>query len=445
MSNAVQTGAISTVSSILEKTKTLMTINAWVRDYPELMYVGLYLPNMFADGGKLKNSQLTYAEQKQLNFKTLGALESSLTVNENEVVWYEAGVYTEEAGITAANSTADTQVEIDSTKVKFFKVGDVIVVKPWVSSTTASVQAKITAIDTATAIIILDASVACAIGDRVVFLYNSITYGTEISRGTSAGDVVPVKTYFQTFGESVSFNSNEINQTRLLVDSQNYVKERFAVAINSTNNRFAKAFYTARNMAGTQSETQGLDAVIEEIEARDGTGSAIVDFSGITNSKAKALKLVEVINRASSAPVYNGGEVPTAFCNYEAITSLSGIKFDMANFFTLDQKEIAFGLQSYSSPFFRWVQFIVSHTLNRLEPNKSVIYLFPKHLVTFKTPQFQSVNEMGALVTTKVGGYNVLKMPQTSVDIVKYTAQIRIANVFAGQSFANTYLRLENI
>jgi len=68
---AVQTGEISTISSILEKTKTLMTINAWVRDYPELMYVGLYMPNMFADGGKLKMGQLTYAEQKQLNFKTL--------------------------------------------------------------------------------------------------------------------------------------------------------------------------------------------------------------------------------------------------------------------------------------------------------------------------------------------------------------------------------------
>jgi hypothetical protein len=35
------------------------------------MYVGLYLPNMFADGGKLKNGQLTYAEQKQLTFKNL--------------------------------------------------------------------------------------------------------------------------------------------------------------------------------------------------------------------------------------------------------------------------------------------------------------------------------------------------------------------------------------
>lgn len=442
---AVQTWEISTISSILEKTKTLMTINAWVRDYPELMYVWLYLPNMFADWGKLKMGQLTYAEQKQLNFKTLWALESSLTVNENEVVWYEAGVYTEEAEITAENSTPNAVVEVDSSQVKYLKAGDVVAIKPWVGSTTSEVQAKIVSINVADSEITLDTAVECAIGDRVVFLYNTITYGTEISRGVSTGDVVPVKSYFQTFGESVQFNSNELNQTRLLVDSQNYVKEKFAVAINSTNNRFAKTFYTGRNISGTQSETLWLNTVIEEIEWRDGIGSAKVDFSWITDSKAKALKLVEVINRASSAPVYNGWEVPTAFCNYEAITSLSKIKFDMANFFTLDQKEIAFGLQAYTSPFFRWVQFIVSQTLNRLEPYKSVIYLFPKHLVTFKTPQFQSVNEMWALITTKVGWYNVLKMPQTSVDIVKYTAQMRVANIFAGISFKNTYIKIENI
>lgn len=440
--SAVQTWDIATISSILEKTKTLMTINAWIRDYPELMYVGMYLPNMFADGWKLKMWQLTYAEQKQLNFKTLGSLESSLTVNENEVVWYEAGVYLEEAAITDDTSAAAT-VEISATQIKYFKVNDVVVVKPWVWSTTTEVQAKITAINTSTNVITLDANVTCVTWDRVVFLYNLITYGTEISRGVSAWDAVPVKSYFQTFGESVSFNSNEINQTRLLVDATNYVKEKFAVAINSTNNRFAKTFYTGRNLSGTQSETLWLEAVIEEIDARD--GNAIYDLVGLTTSKEKALKLVEIINEASSAPVYNGGEVPTAFCNYEAITSLSAIKFDMANYFTLDQKEIEFGIQAYSSPFFRWVQFIVSQTLNRLEPYKSVIYLFPKHLVTFKTPQFQSVNEQGALITTKVGWYNVLKMPQTSADIVKYTAQMRIANVFAWISFQNTYKKVINI
>lgn len=444
MSNAVQTADTTSISSILEQVTTLNTLQAWVRDYPELMYVGMYLPNMFTDGGKLKTGKLTIAEQKQLNFKSLGALESSLVVNANEVVWYEAGVYTEEATITAANAVADTDVEVDANQIKYLKVDDIVLIKPSATSSTTEVQAKITAVNTTTNVITLDTAVECAIGDKVIFLYNLITYGTEIARGVAEGDVTPVRSYFQTFGDSVQFNSNELNQTRLLVDAQNFVRERFAVAINSANNRFAKTFYKGRNVAGTQSETQGLDAVIEEAEARFGTGSAIVDFAGITDAKAKINKFIDVVNRAASANVYNGGEVPTIFCNYKAITALSEIKMALANFFTLDQKEVAFGIQAYSSPYFRNVEFIVSHTLNRLEPNKSLMYLFPKHLVTFKTPQYESVNEMGALITTKVGGYKVLKMPQYSADVVKYTAQMRIANIFAGQSFENTYLKVIN-
>jgi hypothetical protein len=42
---------------------------------------------MFADGGKLKNGQLTYAEQKQLTFKNLWAVEADMTINANEDTW----------------------------------------------------------------------------------------------------------------------------------------------------------------------------------------------------------------------------------------------------------------------------------------------------------------------------------------------------------------------
>jgi hypothetical protein len=210
-------------------------------------------------------------------------------------------------------------------------------------------------------------------------------------------------TYFQTFGKSMEFNSNEINQTYLLETAQEYVKSKFAVAINICNNNFAKAWYLGRNIAGAKSETQGLEAVIQEVEARDGAGSAIIDFSAISNGKDKAKALIQAINKFASAPLYNGNEVPTFFVNDTFITNLSEVMFDMGNTFTLQDKSIEFGLTSYSSPFFRNVQFITSHTLNKLEPYRSRAYTFPKHLVTFKTPEYQSVNEMGALVKNKVG------------------------------------------
>jgi len=433
-------GTTTTVSSILAQVtpKGVQTFNSWIRDYPELMYVGLYLPNYFKDGGKLKRGGLTYKEQQKLSFKNLWAVEADMTINANEVTWYEAGLMIEESAIVGA-VTASADIVIETDKVKYFKVGDVVVIKEDNASGTTEVQTEITAINTGTDTITVADTLTAADGDRLLMAYNLIEYGTQVARGVSTGDVTPVKTYFQTFGESMSFNSNEINQARLLEDAQEYVKSKFSVAINMCNNRFARAFYLARNVAGTKSETAGLEYIINAAETNFGAGSAIIDFTAVADGKAKAKKLVETINYFNAAPVYNGSETPTFFVNNTFITNLSEIMFDMGNYMTLKEKEIEFGLQSYSSPFFRWVQFIVSHTLNRLEPVKSVGYVFPKHLVTFKTPEYTSVTDAGALVKTPVGGYQVLKMPQTSVDLVDYTAQIRMANVFVGSSVKASY------
>lgn len=432
MANAVQTGNTTTPQSVLDNVtkKGLQVINAWIRDFPELMYVGLYLPNYYKDGGKLKRGGLTYMEQKALNFKSIGSLETDMTINKNEVVWYEAGSFTERGTITDANASADTTVTLNAAHTKYFAVGDVVLVKAGAGSSTPTVQAVITGVNTTTNVVTLDTAVVTAVGDTLMFAYNLIEHKTEISRGAVDGDVTPVRVYFQKFGGSFEFDSQEINQTRLMVDAQEYVKSKFAITINRSNNNFARAFYLGRNISGAKSETQGLDALIAEKEARDGVGSAIIDFTGITDAKAKAKKLVEVINKLCTAPVYTGNEVPTFYCNYTFINQLSEILFDMGNFYTLQDKSIDFGLTEYSSPFFKNIKFIVSHTLNNLEPIKSVAYAFPKHLVTFRVPEFQSVNEAGALVKTQATGYTVLRMPQTSVDYVKYTAQMTVANIF---------------
>lgn len=442
MSAAAQT-KLTNYQSILDNVtkKGLQTINPWIRDFPELMYVGVYIPNMYKDGGKLKRGKFTYAEQKAINFKAIGTLETDMTIEKNAVTWYEASAYAESAAITADN-TADTTIAIETSKTKYFEVGDVCVVIPGPGSSSARTQFEITAIDKNTGAVTSDVNltVSSVNGDRIQFAYNLITHGEKVNRGTSDEDVTPVRVYFQKFGGSVSFDSQDLNQARLFVEAEQYVANKFSQIINRSNNNFARAFYLGRNVGGTRSETQGLDHVIAERTA-NGLVST-VDFSGISDAKAKAKKLVETINLASSAPVYNGSEVPTIYCNTTFITNLSTIMYDMANTFHLVEKEIDFGLQAYSSPFFRNVQFIVSHTLNNLEPNKAVAYVFPKHLVTFRAPENQSVAENGTIVKTNATAYAVLKMPQTSVDIVEYTAQITLANVFGGQTYSNTYLKL---
>lgn len=433
----------TTISEVLAQVtpKWVQTFNAWIRDYPELMYIGLYLPNYFKDGWKLKRGWFSYAEQKQLTFKNLWAVEADMVINANEVTWYEAWLMIEEAEVQA-DVTAWDEIEIDADKIRYFKAGDIIVIKPGIWSSSSEVQTNILSVNTTTNILELWANVTVVDWDRVLMAYNIIEYGTQVSRWVSTWDVAPVKTYFQTYGESMSFNSNEINQARLLEDAQEYIKWKFAVAINMCNNRFARAFYLARNIAGTKSETAWLEFVVQASETRFGAGSSIIDFTWVTDAKAKAKKLVQTINYFNAAPVYNGTETPTFFVNDTFITNLSEIMFDMWNQMTLKEKEIEFGLQSYSSPFFRNVQFIVSHTLNRLEPINSVAYVFPKHLVSFKTPEYQSVTETGALVKTPTNWYQILKMPQTSVDKVDYTAQTRIANIFVWSSVKAAYWKI---
>lgn len=428
------------IQTVLDKktSKGVDVVNAWIRDYPELMYAGLYLPNYFKDGGKWKK-ELNYAEQKAISYKNVGSLEADMTINANEVVHYEAGLILEEAEIITAVTVADNTLKVQADKIKFFKVGDVVVKKPKLWGTTPSVQAEIIAVNTILNTIQLNVTTTAEVGDRVVLAYNLITYGSQINRGVGKGDVRPVTTYFQTFGESISFNSNEINQTYLLETAVEFVKSKFAVAINMSNNRFAKAFFLARNVAGNRSETQGLFNVVNELEAEYGVGSHIISFAGITDAKAKAKKLVQTINYFNSAPLYNGVESPTFFVNDQFITNLSEIMYDMGNDIPLNNMTIEFGLQSYKSPYFKNVQFIVSHTLNRIEPHRSTAVVFPKHLVMFKAPMYQSVNESGALVGTKLGTYETLKLPQTSVDVIEYTCQMRIANIFGWQTIRASY------
>lgn len=442
MADAV--GTVGTVDWVLNvvTSKGIQTVNAWIRDFPALMYVGMNLQNMFKDGGTLKRGGLSFADQQSLKFKNIGSLESDMSVTKNEVKWYEVGAFADSALITEANGTADTTVKVDLADLDIFNVGDVVAIRAKSGGTTPNAQAEITGINTGTGQITLDTAVVTAIGDSIMFAYNLITHKAEIDRTVNGTNQTPVTTYFQKFGGSVEFDSQDLNVTRLLTDAQEYVKGKFAVTINLANNTFARTFYLGRNISGTRSETQGLDALITEKGVRDGAANVTIDFTGVTVAKDKAKLLVQTLNSASSAPVYVGGEVPTVYCNYAFIDALSEILYDMGNFYTLKDKEIEFGLTQYSSPYFKNVQFIVDTVLNNLEQYQSVAYVFPKHLVTFKTPEYQSVNENGALVKSSMGGYSVIKMPQTSVDFVKYTAQMTMANVFAGQTFKNTYKKI---
>jgi len=448
MADAV--GTVTTPQSVLDNvaSKGLSIIAPFIRDYPELMYLGLDNPNRFDNGGKFMN-KLTYAQKRALGFKKIGAIESDMTVGKNEVYWYEVGLFTETSEVVA-DVTAGTTFEIPAEDMKYFAAGDVIAIRPAIGSAGVAAQVEISSIDVANDTITVDTAVTVKEGDTIVYVYTTIEECEEITRGAADDEMTPVKSYFQRFGGSVEFKTCDINQKRLVLDAQEYVKSKFSTVANRSNSNFANAFYLGRNKAGSKSETQGLDHVVNGKETRDGAGTAIIDYSTLTaldTPRKRLFHLVKILNDANSAPVYKGNEVATMFINDTMVTQLTEDLMDYKDGlggYELKENTIAFGLPKFTSPFFKNVEFIVSHTLNKLEPYRAVGYIMPKHLVTFKVPEFMSVDANGTLTRTMANGYSVLKLPQTSVECVKYQMLMIIANIFGGQTFPNTYKKIIN-
>lgn len=439
MANAVQT--TTTVAALLEK-KTpggLVIVNEWIREFPELAYFGFDTLNIVKNGGKLDKNGLTFDQAKLVNFKSLGTLEADMTIEKNEVVWYEVGRYAERAKLTAP-AVAATVLDVEPTGVKYFAVDDVVMIARGVGSTTANLQTKVTAVNVGANTITVADPVTAVAGDLVIFSYNLVTYRQPITRQAAGLDATSVRSYFQKFGQRVEFDHQDINQTRLIVDAQNYAKYKFAAASAIINNNLARAWFLGRNVGGNQSETQGLEAVIQEQEAR--FGNAIYDLSASPSTKETIKSIAAIINEAASANIYNGNEMPSVIINTAAVTEMQNYAFDLANFFKFNEFEIEFGLIAYKTPFFRNVTMLVSSTLDRLSPNQAVMYVLPKHMVAFRTPMIETVNDMGALVKTNMNALTIHKQPQTSPDFVEYDLQYRIANIFGGQTVENAYKKI---
>ena len=433
-------GTTTVIAELDKKTKNgLIIVNEWIREFPELAYFGLDTLNIVRNGGKLDKGGLTFEQAKLVSFKSIGSLEADMTIEKNEVVWYEVGRYAERARVTAA-VTAGTNITLDAEGIKYFAVDDVVVTARGPGSTSARAQVKVTAVNTTTNVITVDSPVTLVVGDFVVFSYNLITYRQPITREAAGMDATSLRSYFQQFGQRVSFDQQDINQTRLLVDADNYMKYKFAAATSIMNNNMARAFFNGRNISGSQSETMGLETVIAEGQARFGT--SLINLSGVTTTKDKIKAISEVVNDATKANVYNGNEQPMAIINTAAVSEMMDYSFDLANQFKFNEMEIEFGMIAYKTPFFRNLTMLVSSTLDRLYPNQAVMFLVPKHLIAFRTPMYESVDENGTPIKTNSGVIHVHKQPQTSRDYVEYDLSYRLANIFGGQTIEHAYKKI---
>jgi len=443
MWNAVNTTPISVQSYLDENVlgKNLRVISSIVRKFPMLAYFGFSIPNHYKDS--ILSDSLTYEEAQSINFKDIGGwIKPMMSKDGKSVEWYEVGAFGYSQAVDTTVSVAATSVVMES--VKGFEVGDVVLFIPAVGSVNwVRATREITAINTLT--LTLDSAITVDAGDTVKYLYSTHTAGAKITRGTSEDDGLRVTTYFQKYGWNFEYTQDELNTTYLFADTSRRVKNKLSETINLAINNFAYTFYYGRNVSGAKAETQGLETLLAE-KVANGETTVVRDWStGLANDAAKVAAVMDFITSANTAPVYQGSEQPTFIANELMISALSQLLQSWVVYQQFVEKEIDWGIKVFSSPFFKNVSMLVDQSLNLLYPDTSVIYALPKHLVSFTTKMYDTPDVAGVVKTYNSNGFAVIPQPVVTNDVKEFTIEMWMANIFAGQTFTNSYMKASGL
>lgn len=441
MGNAVNNTPISVQGYLDENVlgKNLRVISSIVRKFPMLAYFGFNVPNHYRDS--ILSDSLTYEEAQTINFKEVGGwIKPMMSKDGRAVQWYEVGSFGYTQLVDTTVSVANANVVMES--VVWFEVGDVVLFIPAAGSVNGvRATREITAINTGTATLTFDATITVDAGDTVKYLYSTHTTGQKITRGTSEDSGKLVTTYFQKYGGNFTYTQDELNTTYLFADTSRRVKNKLSDTINLAINNFAYTFYYGRNVSGVKAETQGLETLLAEKVANGETTVVRNWSSGLANDAAKIAAVQSFITDSNTAPVYQGSEQPTIIANELMISALSKLLQSGVVYQQFVEKEIDWGIKVFSSPFYKNVSMLVDQTLNLLYPTTSVMYALPKHLVSFTTKMYDTPDVAGVVKTYNSNWFKVISQPVVTDDEKEFTIEMWIANVFAGQTFPNSYMK----
>jgi hypothetical protein len=104
-------------------------------------------------------------------------------------------------------------------------------------------------------------------------------------------------------------------------------------------------------------------------------------MASITDDKAKLAELQRILNLASTAPIYSGSEKPTVFCNTEFSARVSRLLQSVLVYNDMVSKNIEYGLESLTTPYFKNINFIVLPEMDRIYGNVPKAIVFPRELV----------------------------------------------------------------
>lgn len=414
--------------------KNIYVVTSIIRKYPLLAYLGFNIPNHYKQS--ILDDKLTYEEAGKINFKEIWNIRPTMSEDGSKVTWYEATSFANVQKI-AADTASWTEEQITLVDVKWFAVWDVVVTIPASWSAWTRVQAKITAINASTKVVTLNADASVAAWDSLMFLYPSFEFNTKVSRTVADDDATPITTYFQKFGWSLTYNIQEINKVYLFEDAAWKIKNKLSQTTNQAINNFAYTWYMWRNISWANAETDGLVRVIAEKVAN---GEAVNIQITWASDAAKIAVIQNMLTQACSSPVYMSNEQPTWIVNEKMIWELSKLLQSSVVYNDFVTKDIDWGLKAFSSPFYKWITFIVDQSLNSLYPVTAQGFLIPKHLVSFMTPFYDTPDAAWVHKTYTANWFKLIKQPVTTWDSVEFTLELWIANIFAGQSYPNSYM-----
>jgi len=444
MVNAVQPWVVKTNDVLTQIVgKWIGFMNAFVREYPWFSYLGFWPANWYKMtrniNGQQGGAMFQLESFADTQFSKISKIETTLAEDGSKIQWYEWDSFSNSSLITTTTDTTAIVVASVST----FAVWDIVRTIPAKGSVGTQTQTTITAINTGTSTITVAAAVDAVAGDKLMFVAPKLTLGNKVTRTVADPDSKTVVTYFQKFGWSVNLVSKELNKTRLLADATAYAANEFGKPKMQVLENIINTWFFGQNVWGNSPEAQGIVTVIDEREARGQLSR--YSMAGITDDKAKLKKIQELLNLASTAPVYTGTEKPTVFCTTEFISIVSGLLQSDVQYQNMIPKTIEYGLESLSTPYFRNINFIVLPEMDRIYGNVPKAFVFPRELVGFRVPENEYMDERGVAVKTQANRFSVIPQPVITNDFREYTVEYHLANIFAGQSYDHAYMEINDL
>lgn len=424
-------------------------LTPYFNEFNFFSYMGFGSENFFMYERALKNSEAMRFETKvdakaitDLQFKALWELESTISEDGKSVSWYEQGIYNTRSTITTDTITSAVIVE----SAERFAVGQLVSTAPVGASVGTEVTAKVTAINLVTDTVTLGTAVNAKVGDQLVIIQQVQTIGAKVVGAYTGPKSDKLNSVYGKYGAEIEFEVAEVNTTRFFASPRTYVDNKIKLNAIKIYNEMANSWFKGTNVAGNEPIAEGIQHVIDQRDANGLPSKKLLTTALYTDEQGKLEAFQDLLDLCAQAPVYMNDE-PIVICNQAFATKFASSLRALDRQIDNDSHiaHFQYGLKTISSPFIGNKGVIIVKQMNHLY-HGATAFILPKALVTFKQPAFTLVHDnTGAanVVPHAPGKIIIVKQPTVTADRISSTMEYYVANLFAGQTYENTYYRVD--